>query len=778
MYINFAPELFLEVIELTRFKESLDDKGFRLALLSDSVKFGLIKTSIDPNFSNARVERDVDNALNQKTIKIGPIAAINNQGLFITLPQTNNFTIPSDNSWYWIRIKHQYSTLEKGSVTIDATGNLTGFNTEFTKSLRSNQNFPSLIRFTNSSGNTLEYEVAEVTDDNHAVVVHPAVTAGGTADFYAETSLVYETIGTFTEGPSIPTENKRPFKYDSCIPELVSEVTNNIRPNYTIGQEFYIARVKVSAGNLVIQDKRTEYWETKGSQKCVEINNISSPLIGIESVKWQNVFNTGERNIVEVAWGMRSVNWSIDSSQNIVTFLGSSLGGSFKTTDDFTNGDFNNFRLYANNGKYSTIINSIKQGGAINLYLDTLDVDNFSVDGGVTFTGDQLLVVPDADSIELAFLPQSSENLFNITENDKFSFNINTPIGKCLPTVFSDSTCKYIVLYRFKSFKEFTTWKPIKSGSYFTEKSFESNGKLKISSERIIYSYTASPTDAFVQLEISPDSWERFKSTVYKGDIIGVNTISSFVAGQVLDLKVGVDKRYQHIVGNITLSDDIYISLSRLKAVEGNEFRIHFDCDALMIGNSHIFICDDYSSGTLKVLKTIVIGDSYQMANQDGGLVFDAVFDNEGKWIISQNYEIGQKKSTIIYMGDISEDFDATTLLGKTKGYFGWKLEQLMSGRVPVGFGTVTDVHGDTTFVQGQSNGEVKHLLTIDEIPEHSHPYFTILSNGGGLGYGLAENHTHDAQEADNKDTGIVGGSASHNIMQPYRVVAYVTRQY
>jgi hypothetical protein len=800
MFINFVPDLFIEVAELIRFKESLDSNGFRKVLLQDSVNFGLIKSSIDPFFVNAKVERDVDNSLSQKTIKIGPIAAINNQGNLLTLPITNNLPIPSDNSWYWVKISHQYSSIEKGKVSIDATGNLIGINTEFLKVLRSNQNFPSFIEFVGSTNNPLQYELVDVIDNTHAIVAHPAITVGGNADFIAESNLDYAIVGTFTEGVEAPVDNQFPFRYDSCLVSIVAESVLNMRPTYVQGQEFYIARVKVTDGNLVIQDKRGELWETKGSSRSIELDRSNNnPLIGVESVKWQNLFNTGDRNIVDIAWGMRSTNWAVDSSLNIVTLFGSSTGGSFKTIDDFTDGDFNGWRLYTSNGKYSKVVNSIKQGAAINCYLDHLDVDHFSLDGGITFITDTVLIVPDADAVELTFIPEKEINVvddvFNVDDNDKFIFNINTPIAHCLPTVYKDDKCKYIVLYRYKAFKEFSKWTPIASGSYYTELSFRPNGSLLPDAERIIQTYISSPIAAFIELQISPNSWKRFKETVYKGDIIGVNTISSFVAGQTLELKVGIDKRYQHIVGDISLTDDIYISLSRLKAVEGNEFRLHFDCNSLSMSDKKFIICDDYASGTLIVLKELTFADAFQMKNIDGGLVLDIVYSNEGKWIVYQNYDLGQPfqlKMIDVPANELVTYFDTTSLLGKKKGYFGWALHStLNSGRVPVGFGTYTDINGTTVFVQGESGGEVKHKQIVQEMPKHRVKLFG--GGAGGVDVGVNDTAAFDAGLGGNSSYRIqknvdmnatrgqsseVGGDVPFNIMQPYFVTVFVKQMF
>lgn len=782
MYINFVPDLFLEVAELVRFRESLDDSGFRNALLENSVNFGLIKSILDPTFNNGRIERDVDNSLNQKTIKIGAISGIDSLGQFITLPQTNNFPVPSDTNWYWVRARFQYSTLEKGIVTIDASGNMTGVGTEFTKILRSNQNFPSFISFVNSTGNTLEYEIGDITDDFHAVLINPAITVGGTADFYAEANLNYQIVGTFTEGVEVPMENKYPFKYDSCLIDLVMETTPNVKPTFVPGQEFYLARVSVNAGNLVIQDKRNEYWESKGSEKAIDIERSSNSLIGVESVQWQNTFNTGDRNIVNLAFGMRSTNWSVDSSQNIVTFFGSSTGGSFKTTDDFTDGDFNGWRLYANNGTYRTIVNSIKQGSAINNYLDVLDVDDYSTDGGITFTGDLLLIVPNADSVEIAFLSKTevlpADNVLNVNDDDKFIFNINTPVAKCLPTVYLDPVCSYVVLYRYKAFKEFTKWSPITSGSYFTEDSFTINGALKPSDERIINTYTASATVAFIQLQMSPYSWNRFKGVVYKGDTIGVNTIINFVPGQVVPLIVNTSKYYQHITGDISISSDIYISLERIGAVQGNKFFVHIDCNSLALGANKIIIADNYSSGVLTTLKEITTADAYAMQNKKGGLFLTFTFDELGKWIMAQDYELGQPFQITMFDGVVTDFFDSG-LQGKVQGYFGWEIYTVMTGRMPIGYGVYTDdsLTAPANYTIGNTGGRSRHTLSVEELASHDHPITATDRNIDFAGAGHVPATLADGTESGGT-TDLAGGDQSHENMSPYRVVAFIKRKY
>lgn len=791
-YIQFVPDLFLEVEELNRLAKSLDQDGFRKVLLQDSVSFGLVKNDSDPSFLNGKVERDTDNSLGQKTIKIGAIKGVSSTGQLIASEAISNLPVPADNNWYWIKVKHQFSSQEKGKVSIDAVGNLVGVGTEFTKLLRGQPNFPSTIKFINSNDNVLEYEVLEVTDDTHAVLVYPGLN-GGDSVFVSESNLYYQVVGTFTEGAAIPNENKFPFKYDSATIELVLEVTDNVRPSYVAGQEFYLARVAVQVGNLIIQDKRVEYWETKGSKQSIDISRTANPLVGVEAIRWANTFNGGDKNLIQLAWGMRSTNWSVDSSQNIVTLFGSSMGGSFKTTDDFTNGDFNGWRLYSSNGKYRRVVNSIKQGSAINLYLDVLDVDDYSTDGGETFTGKQLVCVPNADSVEIKFTAHPGDGIANVDEY--YQWSINLPFGIAAVTAYKDALASYNVQYRYKAFKEFTEWSPIASGEYYTEASYTEQGVLLPTEDRVTYPYTSHPTNGFIQVALSPNSLFRFKNKVFKGDVIAVQTLTNLTAGQVLQLKVGVSDKYQHIKGSITLSEDVFISLSNENAVEGNEFTLHFNCTSLTLGDNKIYIVDNLATGSPSVIKAISQADAFQMMNQDNGISIRCTFDDTGHWIGYQNYNLGQPfelKMIDVSAADLPTYFDTNTLAGKIKGYYGWQLHApLNSGRVPVGYGTFTDANGTVVFTPQASGGEAKHKQTVDEMPKHR----VKLFGGGGSGSDVGANDTasYDAALGGNSSYRIqansdtdatrgksseVGGDVAMNILQPYYVTVFVKKTF
>ena len=264
MEVKFSPNLFLEVVELNRLKQSLSDEGFRKNILQNTISYGLIKKNNDLVFLNGKVQKGQVLSDGRKTIDVLPIQAINNQGLYIQSNSTQQILVPSDGRWYWVKIKHKYSSTEKGSVSLAVNGKMTGVGTDFTKTLRGLPNFPSRIRFNNSTHNQLEYDVLEVIDDEHATIMHPATNTTGVATFNVEENLQYSVVGTFTQGVAVPRAHKYPFQYDDVEISLDVEVLNNTKPTFSQDQEFFLARVRVFDGELIIQDKRTQIWTPQG----------------------------------------------------------------------------------------------------------------------------------------------------------------------------------------------------------------------------------------------------------------------------------------------------------------------------------------------------------------------------------------------------------------------------------------------------------------------------------------------------------------------------------
>ena len=81
------------------------------------------------------------------------------------------------------------------------------------------------------------------------------------------------------------------------------------------------------------------------------------------------------------------------------------------------------------------------------------------------------------------------------------------------------------------------------------------------------------------------------------------------------------------------------------------------------------------------------------------------------------------------------------------------------------------------SFTPNSNGGEYKHLLTIDEMPSHSHnitlPVSTNWSGNGGSAYQLNNATTDNITKNYIKTT---GNSNSHNNVQPYIVVFFWRR--
>jgi len=96
-----------------------------------------------------------------------------------------------------------------------------------------------------------------------------------------------------------------------------------------------------------------------------------------------------------------------------------------------------------------------------------------------------------------------------------------------------------------------------------------------------------------------------------------------------------------------------------------------------------------------------------------------------------------------------------------------------LRGRVPVGR------NGGTFGTLGASGGAETHTLTINEMPSHKHGrdyvYYQVNSNIASP-YPAAGDITSGQSGLKNLDTGLTGGGAAHNNLQPYQVVNYIIK--
>ena len=628
-FLNINPDLFLGSQELNRLIKFLDEDGFRKLFLQNSVSFGLFNNSSDSTaFSNFKVSQGT----NAGTIKVTDGVAVDNSGKILSFVETDNISLIDDNQWYWLSIQFEERLSEIGVCSIDGNGNLFFENGELLSILRGIPNNPIKIDFPNASINTSEYEVVEVIDNQNAVL---------SGDFLPETNLKLRVIGAFTPDIVPPAGSKYPFRYNGTQLTLTLESVANTPPSAIDGlQSFSIARVKRNGSSVVIQDKRISIYQTVADSELATIALSNNPLIGVEAVKFDNQLTTRQQNLVYLSWSFRSSNWTIDSSINRVTLIAGE-GGKFKSTTDFTDGDFDGWRLYAKDGSYSTIRQSTLSATQINLILDTLDPDKFAD------TTQQLIVAPNADEIELIFAADP-DDLTDLMDR-RVTFHINNGSVIIPLNVYKSPFCLYNVKYRYKSHKIWSEATPIPDGGvgYLVEADFDENG-VQIASVR--QTYTSSDTEGFISLQLAPNAYSNRIVGVETGDIFGVNYTALDNALPVTNLVVGTNKQYQIVTNDddldasdadfgdpYVLTIDHFFNLSTVvpdTLQNGNHFRLHFR-GIYTVGAYSITITEDYvnSGNTGTNLYTLTADDIAASALDE--IIFDCIFDGT-RWFVKK----------------------------------------------------------------------------------------------------------------------------------------------
>lgn len=680
-FIKFSPNLFLEKQELQRFKEFLDNKGFRQFLLANSLRFGLIskqyfQTNLQNEFLNGQITQGAGSSFNYAEIQ-----AIDSNGDFISLDAGNKL-ITADNIWRWVKIKYQLSSVEKGIVAIDAAGNLTGdSNTRFTEVLRGAPDFPTRIKFTDSIGNLLEYDVLEVISDQLVTLDNNT--------FVAETNLHYAVVGTFTPASVPPDSDKEIFQYDSCLLELITETSLNTRPTFIEGKEFFLARIKSGGGQIIIQDKRTQLWQVKADFFAKNLKLTQVPFFGIEKVKFNDQRSTLDKNVVYLSWTFKSTNYSVNSNLNILTIIGGS-GGKYKKVTDFVNGDFDGYRLYTSDGSYSIIKSSVLTGNQINCYIDVLDIDRYSNDGGSTFHFNEIIVSPDCEEIEVICAAREADESQSLSgyvahlgedqlTDQKFIFPINLPVAK-LELLAYDTFCNYEITYRLKHIDQYSSkfsMQPDILFGYYTEKAFSVTGDFLpiVSSnnyaQNLAAGYIRTYSSNLLLLSINADAYSEKIPKIDIGDLKGVDTVALTNSIPVVDLFVGTNRQYQFFTGvSLSLSANMFISLkNKFKDLTGAtikngvSFLLHFK-QPITLGTFTFSIVQDFVDPTnFTLIKQFNSDDITFISQAEQGLFIQVTFDG-AKWFVNS---VNETKVLSILAGNLPNGIKTDNALLKTK---------------------------------------------------------------------------------------------------------------
>jgi hypothetical protein len=256
--LNISRNIFLEKEELNRFQDFLLNDTIANIFLENSNEWGIVRTV----FNQPSPDFLIEAGTNIGTVKISTLSkAVDQDRLLIYQEPIDNIAVPSNGSWYWVKISHKYNNLEVGECSININGEVTGVNTKFSEVLRGHSSeVPVRIKFYKSSGllNIGTYEVLSlngVTPNLNLILV------GDT--FQAESGLKYYVIGSTPIFEAItPQQEQGLYFYDSCNIEFIAEETAEVPPvtNYIEDKQFYVARVRNVGGSLTIEDKREQFW--------------------------------------------------------------------------------------------------------------------------------------------------------------------------------------------------------------------------------------------------------------------------------------------------------------------------------------------------------------------------------------------------------------------------------------------------------------------------------------------------------------------------------------
>ena len=298
--LNINRNLFLEREELLRWQKFMLESPVNRTFLVNTLTWGIV----DTGGGAASTDFLLAAGTSAGTVKmVKASVALTSTGNLIDKEAFDNLAVTADSNWYWIKIAHQYSNLEDGTIVINTEGELTGTGTKFTEVLRGQStDVPVKIKLISNNNQSI-YEVVDVIDDENAILM------GDT--FAAETGLKYYVVGSTPLGETITSEQEEGlYLYDDCLITFVQETVLDTAPaGLVANEEFWVARVKNTAGTVTVQDKRTQFWEyyIKGvSDKLSKDENLGDLDDAVVARDNLNVYSKEE---VEALLNVDSTTW-------------------------------------------------------------------------------------------------------------------------------------------------------------------------------------------------------------------------------------------------------------------------------------------------------------------------------------------------------------------------------------------------------------------------------------------------------------------------------------
>ena len=368
--VNISPNLFLEVNELNRMRRFIEDDGYKLIIKNLTKAFG-VASGVNGDYFKVSVRAGTSD-----TVTINAGLAFDSDLNIINLKEDTDLTIPYSTVRQWIVVRHAVSNDEEGVVSISQQGTLSGNGTEFLSVLRGQPNFPTKIRFSNSSHNTEEYEVVDVTSDISATL---------SGDFTAESNLRYQVIGTFTPGFTPDDEDKAIYEYDGCE---ISIVESDDMPTLD-DNSYVIASVDRSGSTMTITDERSRNTFNYIQEQDATTQIVSNPLVALRRT---TLFEDNMMLDIQFEWGYNVLAYEITNTatSNIFTIT----RGESKYIDNgtITNGMFAGWLLVNRKNMTSVEIDTNENNA---LYVSKLSSTM------ITGEGDDFVVVPNFSNIEV-----------------------------------------------------------------------------------------------------------------------------------------------------------------------------------------------------------------------------------------------------------------------------------------------------------------------------------------------------------------------------------------
>lgn len=266
--LNVSRNVFLEKEELSNMISFFATAPLMKAVLQASYSFGMItndpskinpKTVNKPDNTDALIDPfKVETGTNSGTIKILPGMALTSQGNFIDINVEDNISVPNDSNFYWVKIGYKTRNYEKGYVSVNSQGIVSG-SVDFTGKVRGqSSSTPVSIRFEKQDGsvplNNGVYQIVNVIDSQNLLLTSAST-------FVAESNLRVIVLGTLPLGGVLTQEQRDGlYTYDDYVISLVPEVSLSTPPEKEV-DEYYIARVQNSGGSVsVYNEVKSEYW--------------------------------------------------------------------------------------------------------------------------------------------------------------------------------------------------------------------------------------------------------------------------------------------------------------------------------------------------------------------------------------------------------------------------------------------------------------------------------------------------------------------------------------